>query len=645
VSAPNTVKNPATGLPAWTVDGTGNTIQTGSVTSGDGVVLATTAAPSNPATGALKVYSPDGESLYTVDATGKIDIISGGAGQGGTPAWLNVKDFGAKGDGATDDTAAIQQALNTVPVGGVVYFPNGIYEISSPLNIAVAGTTMLGDKSTQGYSAGGSNQTVIDALPGFTGAQMVLNAGVADFTMRNLTLHGTNTTGTTIGLNLTTAGYHILQNVLVARTAGDGIVASGINNLVMEQVGVYHAGVSSGTGNGFTVNVSDSWYTNCLAAGCATAGWNILKASNTTFTACRAEDGLGIGFTFHDASNIFGGISFNQCTTDLNNGEGLVLSNLSGNGVVQLNGCEFRRDGNAAGAGSTTLAGIHVTGCTLPVVIDGTTVTARQGDSGGADAPHFALKVDTSTYVSVNGGYYSTDATGTAFNWDSAGRFYIGPNILTATVSASTPTLVYNDPWSTSDGSRFTQSTTADSAMLVQSSTSGTSTNALLLSKMQISTGRALQTQTQSDTVGRFLLTVDGAHSWGPGGSTARDTTLSRTAAGVLTATGLTVTNLLTSNGGTSSAGSAPALTPAFANGTAAQLTDTTRDYMLYLQVGTAGTGFSLAIGPTSSPANTIVASSTPLAGGLYTFRLPAGWFVKWSGTTTTLTTQTAIGC
>jgi hypothetical protein len=40
---------------------------------------------------------------------------------------INVMDFGAKGDGVTDDTAAIQAAAN---VGGTIYFPNGNYEIT-----------------------------------------------------------------------------------------------------------------------------------------------------------------------------------------------------------------------------------------------------------------------------------------------------------------------------------------------------------------------------------------------------------------------------------------------------------------------------------------------------------------------------------
>ena len=45
--------------------------------------------------------------------------------------YVSVKDFGAKGDGVTDDTVAIQVAFNA----GVGYFPNGTYLISSALNI------------------------------------------------------------------------------------------------------------------------------------------------------------------------------------------------------------------------------------------------------------------------------------------------------------------------------------------------------------------------------------------------------------------------------------------------------------------------------------------------------------------------------
>lgn len=40
---------------------------------------------------------------------------------------VNVKNFGATGDGTTDDSSAIQQALDSVKQGGTVYFPKGVY--------------------------------------------------------------------------------------------------------------------------------------------------------------------------------------------------------------------------------------------------------------------------------------------------------------------------------------------------------------------------------------------------------------------------------------------------------------------------------------------------------------------------------------
>jgi hypothetical protein len=46
----------------------------------------------------------------------------------------NVKDFGAVGDGATDDTAAVQAAVNAVKGGGRLMLP-GVFNISSPLLI------------------------------------------------------------------------------------------------------------------------------------------------------------------------------------------------------------------------------------------------------------------------------------------------------------------------------------------------------------------------------------------------------------------------------------------------------------------------------------------------------------------------------
>ena len=55
--------------------------------------------------------------------------------------WVNVKMYGAKGDGVTDDTDIIQYCLNNFKV---VYIPNGTYIISKPL-IMPLNTIIMGD--------------------------------------------------------------------------------------------------------------------------------------------------------------------------------------------------------------------------------------------------------------------------------------------------------------------------------------------------------------------------------------------------------------------------------------------------------------------------------------------------------------------
>jgi hypothetical protein len=68
---------------------------------------------------------------------------------GGTPravsawmseVWVSVKSFGAVGDGAIDDTVAVQAAINRVLAlgGGIVYFPPGTFLISSALTLNTA---------------------------------------------------------------------------------------------------------------------------------------------------------------------------------------------------------------------------------------------------------------------------------------------------------------------------------------------------------------------------------------------------------------------------------------------------------------------------------------------------------------------------
>lgn len=84
-----------------------------------------------------------GEVQETVTQQGKtIDKLSTQIGK--LSKFPTVKDYGAKGDGMTDDTAAIKQALDDV---GCAIIPPGHYKISS-LTISASATIIgFGDKS------------------------------------------------------------------------------------------------------------------------------------------------------------------------------------------------------------------------------------------------------------------------------------------------------------------------------------------------------------------------------------------------------------------------------------------------------------------------------------------------------------------
>ena len=70
----------------------------------------------------------------------------------------NVKDFGAIGDGAADDTVAIQAAFDSVGINGEVYFPTGTYKTSSPIN---ATCSFYGNGSGTRFRPSGGHEVFI----------------------------------------------------------------------------------------------------------------------------------------------------------------------------------------------------------------------------------------------------------------------------------------------------------------------------------------------------------------------------------------------------------------------------------------------------------------------------------------------------
>ncbi|KAJ8093122.1 hypothetical protein PM082_020607 [Marasmius tenuissimus] len=166
----------------------------------------------------------------------------------GYQVFRNVKDFGAKGDGVTDDTAAINAAISSGGrCGGgscasstvspaLVYFPKGTYLVSAPI-IAYYYTQLVGDAKsppTLLASASFDGMAVIDAdpyIPGGGGAQWYTNQNNFFRSVRNFVIDvrrvpATKSQGT--GIHWQVAQATTLYNIVFhmssdANTAHQGI--------------------------------------------------------------------------------------------------------------------------------------------------------------------------------------------------------------------------------------------------------------------------------------------------------------------------------------------------------------------------------------------------------------------------------------
>jgi hypothetical protein len=126
----------------------------------------TLAVPSSP-DGTIKLARGNAgattQDVLSVDASGNINGLVKATGSSTTARSLanrfadvvNVKDFGAVGDGVTDDTVAIQAAINSINLlnGGCVYFPNGNYKITSTITILGANIQLHGASPSTEYGS------------------------------------------------------------------------------------------------------------------------------------------------------------------------------------------------------------------------------------------------------------------------------------------------------------------------------------------------------------------------------------------------------------------------------------------------------------------------------------------------------------
>jgi len=156
---------------------------------------ATTAIPLNQLDANFSAVGQSTNISYQYPATGSVVRTTSSK----LSDFLNVRDFGAVGDGTTDDTVAVQAAVTAAGVGGRVYFPTGTYLVSGTIN-CLANQQLIGN---------GVNNTIIRRFANYGNTFNFVNAGSAN--IRQMWFyHGVMPdTGFTTLTNLATTGAHI----------------------------------------------------------------------------------------------------------------------------------------------------------------------------------------------------------------------------------------------------------------------------------------------------------------------------------------------------------------------------------------------------------------------------------------------------
>jgi hypothetical protein len=238
-------------------------------------------------------------------------------------AVVNVKDFGAVGDNVTDDTAAIQAALDyatasgTTGEGWVVYIPEGDYIVSSTLQMANA-TTLKGD---------GRHSTTIRPTSDFVGSVLTDKGNAGKIFLFDFGIRANGATGVTDLIKLgygavSPYGQAYSKNLYLAGdTPASGTYLSGCTAFnVVANVANFEEIETSGCENGFYEgpNSTVAVFTKCYTISCG--GYEFYTGSRTTIRDCEIEgptvDSKGI---YVSRNCTIDGLTYSQANSGVTN--------------------------------------------------------------------------------------------------------------------------------------------------------------------------------------------------------------------------------------------------------------------------------------------------------------------------------------
>lgn len=265
-----------------------------------------------------------GRFIVDPTASGAAALIGHGESTVADELPVSVKFYGAVGDGVTDDTAAIQAAVDSLTNGGVVTVPTGVYKIDTNLTIPNGVTLDGGIRNPDPARAG--NPPALARTPRFalaSTATITLRNGSAIqglYIQRQGLVAGENPAtwaGTAITVkgagtyqgDLLVAGFNrwcdatsALDDERCARLRAERVLFDCRNGIVIEQCfdipyvvechgnDLTAASTTLRDGVGFQYSNSVDWgrFTNCFTYGFA-VGFRIDDAADCVLTNCGAD--------------------------------------------------------------------------------------------------------------------------------------------------------------------------------------------------------------------------------------------------------------------------------------------------------------------------------------------------------------------
>ena len=347
-------------------------------------------------------YTPTGGTATTVSS--HLKVVDAKLAE-----TVSVKDFGAKGDGVTDDTAAIQAAIDSVPTGGKVVVPLGKYIVTDTITIsqpiilegvsagfeeAWSDTDFIVKGSVIELKTGSFNSSskpIIDIT--YAGS---LNEQRVNAVIQDLVIHGNRGTkanptdaaakvNNTYGIGIRASGtrYLKLDNVYCLRCAEDGFkaVTGGTNNISTNNVQI-EGGAFLGNGDdGIDWSGGDSFLTRTQCG--YNGGDGIATSGGLSLNSPRCWDNFQNGLRIAgDDNDVNGGHYYD------NERCGILISGSTNRNNVT--GVVCQDNGKDTTETDQNRSGVRVSGATTNCTITGLNTSNKQ-ESGTTNSDGTAL--------------------------------------------------------------------------------------------------------------------------------------------------------------------------------------------------------------------------------------------------------------